>query len=116
MATEDTALQALVTEAMFRALDEKKRDALVKSALATLVAPTSGGYGQAAESPLQKAFALGVREVANAVIAEMMNTEEIRVRVREIAAAAFEKMLTNKDNLAIEMAGAMIAALTKAYQ
>jgi len=113
--TEDTAMKALVIEAMYKALDDKKREELIKAALESLVRPKDlGGYGQRGKSDLELAFEIAVSDLAREIVREMIATDAIRQRVRELATAAFEKMLTNRDALANEMASALVAAITKA--
>jgi len=116
MTTEDTAMKALVIEAMYKALDDKKREELIKIALESLVAPKqSGGYGYSqGKTEIQLAFELAVSDLAREIVREMIATDAIRQRVRELATAAFEKMLTNRDALANEMASALVSAITKA--
>jgi len=111
----DETLNALVTEAMFRALDEKKREELIKAALEALVKPVKqGGYGSRMTTPIQDAFESAIREVAHNIVCAMCKTDEAQDAIRGVVGAAFEKMLTDKDRLASEMTSAMIAAITKA--
>lgn len=111
----DDTLNALVTEAMFRALDEKKREELIKTALATLVKPTQqGNYGGRTTTPIQDAFESAIRAAAYDIVREMCKTDEAQDAIREVVGEAFTKMLTDKDRLATEMASAMVSAITKA--
>jgi len=114
--TEDTTMKALVVEAMYKALDDKKKEELIRAALAALVAPKqSGTYGYSqGKTEIHLAFEGAVLDLAREVVREMIATDEIRARMRELAAAAFEKMLTNRDALANEMASALVGAITKA--
>jgi hypothetical protein len=112
MTMPDETLNALVTEAMFRALDEKKREELIKAALEALIKPVQqGGCGSRMTTPIQDAFERAIREVAHNIVCEMCKTDEAQDAIREVV---FEKMLTDKDRLASEMTSAMIAAITKA--
>ena len=110
----DETLNALVTEAMFRALDEKKREELIKTALATLITPRTQGYGQQTTTPIQDAFDMAIHAVARDIVAKMIKTDEAQDAIRKIASAAFEKMLIDKERLATEMANAMVQAIVKA--
>lgn len=111
----DEMLNALVTEAMFRALDEKKREELIKSALAALVKPSTGGYGHRSTTPIEDAFERAIREVAYDVVRELCKTKEALRAIEAVATEAFKKMLTDKDRLATSMADAIVVALGKAY-
>lgn len=44
MSDLDGTVKALVTEALFKAIDEKKRDELIKSALGALMEKNTRGY------------------------------------------------------------------------
>jgi hypothetical protein len=111
----DDTLNALVTEAMFRALDEKKREELIKEALKTLITPVQrGSYHGPATSPIQDAFHDAINAVARDVVREMCKSDEAQDAIREVVGTAFEKMLIDKERLATEMASAMVAAITKA--
>jgi hypothetical protein len=110
----DETLNALVTEAMFRALDEKKREEMIKAALATLVTSRQQGYGRRTTTPIQDAFEIAIQAIAQDVVREMCKTDKAQDAIREVVGAAFEKMLTDKDRLATEMASAMVKAITKA--
>ena len=113
--TAEDATKALILSAMMSAIDQKTRDNLIAKALETLIAPSSeGAYGRkAGPSRLEQAFAYAVEEMARKIVDEMIDTEEVRQRIRDIATVAFEKMATDKDQIATRMAEAMIQAMTK---
>jgi hypothetical protein len=117
VSTEQDATRALVVAAMMQALDQKKRDELIGKALEALVAPSSTNYGYGSNRPgpseLENAFRDAMRNLAQKIVAEMVNTDDVRAKIRDVAAAAFEKMVSNKDALAEKMAAAIVEAMTR---
>lgn len=111
----DETLNALVTEAMFRALDEKKREELIKGALATLITPKQGPYGSRVSStPIQDAFDYAIHSMAREMVITMIKTPEAQEAISKVVTAAFHKMVEDTDRLAAAMATAMVDAFTKA--
>ncbi len=113
MTMPNDALHALVATAMMQALDQAKRDELIRTALEHLITPLRSNAYQTATSPLQDAFNSAVRETARAIIEEMLTTEKVRVQIRTLAARAFEKMATDNGDLAGRMAEALAGALSR---
>lgn len=114
MSTEQDATEALVVAAMMQALDQKKRDELIAKALEALVATPMNSYTRRQDpSPLDEAFQSAVRSVANQIVKEMVDTDDIRTRIRALIASAFEKMLSDNDNLSTKMAEAIVSAMSR---
>lgn len=115
MSTEQDATKALVVAAMMQALDQKKRDELIAKALEALVAPgESYGYASRKQpSTLERAFEGAVAQMARQIVEEMVNTDDIRTRIRALIASAFEKMLSDNDNLSTKMADAIVSAMSR---
>ncbi len=115
-APTDNPLNALVITAMMQALDEQKRDQLIRKALEALIAPSAPSYGSSRPDPseLETAFNLAVFNTAREVVKEMLDTDEIRAKVRDLAARAFDKMIgADTEALAESMANTFVYAMTK---
>lgn len=105
-------LNALVLTAMMQALDQNKRDELIRKALSALITPAgAAGYGQPRPtSPLEDAFNMAVRDVARGIVTEMVNTEEIRVQIRTLCTKAVEKAMAEPDAIVDKMVSALTTA------
>jgi len=117
---DDTAMKALVVEAMFKSLDEGKREALIKGAIAALITPTNKGHGYYGpnKSPLEDAFNDAIQQVARELVFETVRAEgPIRDRLKALCAAALEKLvLTDEGQLATELATAIVRAIRDGKQ
>lgn len=71
----DTTVKALVTEALFKAIDEKKREELLKAAIGSLLKEEGGHYGPKT-SKLQDCFNQAAYEVAREIVREKMTKDE----------------------------------------
>lgn len=116
---QNDPLNALVVTALFQALDQQKRDELIKKALAALVEPNfdSRGYRSSGKSVLETAFITAVEQVANKIVIEMVsNSEEIRSRIRALCANAVERTFANSEDVASQMSKAFSSWLSsKSY-
>lgn len=113
MSTEKDATKALVVTAMMQALDQNKRDELIMKALEALVAPQRNSYMHRDDpSPLEEAFKSAVRDLAHSIVKEMVNTDEIRTKIRALISSAVEKMTADSDRLSGKMAEAIVSAMS----
>lgn len=114
---QNEALNALVLTAMMQALDQQKRDELIKSALATLIAPRkadSGYHSKVLPSVLEEAFGNAVEMLARQLVNEMVrNDAAIRTHVQALCTQAVEKAFADSDDISTKMASAFTAALLK---
>lgn len=110
----DEALKALVTEALYKHLDEKKREELIKSAIVTLLEPRKDNYSYGpGKSALQDAFEHAVRGVAFEIVREKIREDEaLKAKVGELFAKAWAKAVEDSDALVHEMANGLVAVLT----
>lgn len=114
MANDSDMLKALVLEAMMKSLDEKKREELLRGALETLITPVGRNvYGARATSPLEDAFDHAISGLARTIVREMLDTDEVKDRVRAIAQTAFQKMASDQERIATAMADALVTAMTR---
>lgn len=112
---EDTAMKALVIEAMYKSLDDAKREELIKGAIATLLTPTTSGHGVYGRitSPLKDAFDMAIQQVARDLVFETVRAEgPIRERIKALCGDALGRLVLADDNLlATELATAFVRAL-----
>ncbi len=94
----DAELRALVVEAMFKSLDEKKREALIKGALENLIAPTQGsGYNYDRRSALEVAYDSAVQGVAREEVEKHFRENgKIREMIQGLVIKGFEKIVGNE--------------------
>lgn len=112
----DTAMKALVIEAMYKSLDQKTREDLIKSAIATLLTPSPpdhGIYGHRPTSPLQKAFNDAIQQVARDLVFETVRAEgPIREQIKTLCGEALGRLVLADDNLlATELSTAIVRAI-----
>jgi hypothetical protein len=116
--SDDTAMKALVIEAMYKSLDEQKRAELIKGAIATLLTTRRDGHGFYAKesSPLQDAFNNAIQQVARELVFEQVRAEgPIRESIKKLCGEALGRLVLADDNLlATELAGAIVRALREA--
>ena len=113
---EAEAMKAIVVEALYKGLDEKKREELIKGALAHLIQPQgsgSGSYGTYGRtSPLQDAWNMAASQVARDVVRdEVNNNPEVRGKIAEIFTKAWTKALANEDAVVDKVAEGIISAM-----
>lgn len=91
-------LKSLVSEAIFKSLDEEKRNALVQGAIAHLLTPASTGYGRA-KSPIEDAFMYGVQAVATRIATEILeNDEKVKEKIRDLLNESLVRVMeTNRE-------------------
>lgn len=112
---EDTAMKALVIEAMYKSLDEGKRETLIKGAIATLLTVKESGsaYYRDRASPLQAAFDDAIQQVARELVFETVRAEgPIRERIKALCGEALGRLvLADEGGLATELATAIVRSL-----
>ncbi len=116
MTLQDEAMKALVVEAMFKGLDEKKRDELLKGALTYLINPQgsgSGGYGSYGRtSPLQDAWNSAASAAAyEAVRDQVKNNPEIKAKIVDIFTKAWTQVFEKEDILVTKVAEGIVSAM-----
>jgi pyruvoyl-dependent arginine decarboxylase (PvlArgDC) len=105
----DDQMREIVSAAILQTVTAENRDALITSAIASLLAPNSSGYG-GRESPLQVAFNLAIQQTARQIVKEMLDTDEqIKAVVEEIIISAAKKAFSSekKDTMIDSMANAI---------
>jgi len=105
-------MKDVVKEAMFNALDQAKRDELVKGALAALLKEPALGYGQKAASPLQDAFENEARQICRALVKEFLSGEspeaaKLREGIRDLVVRGWEKALSRGDDIVDKLANSI---------
>jgi hypothetical protein len=107
-------MKDVVKEAMFNALDQAKRDELVKNALAALLKePTGGYYGdRSKETPLQQAFDTEARAICRELVKEFLNGDsgeaaKLREGIRELVVKGWERALTTSDDIVDKIASSI---------
>jgi len=115
MADIDVAVKALVTEAIFKGLDEKKREELIRAAIASLIEPSRDGYGRGGPTQLQEAFNAAAREVAREVVRDRFTKDERFIgEIKKIVGEAVNKIVAeeNRHRIVSAMADSLIEAMT----
>lgn len=111
---DDTAMKALVIEAMYKSLDEDKRAALIRGAIETLLTPKDSGFGyRSRSSPLQAAFDDAIQQVARELVFDTVRAEgPIRERLKELCGQALGRLvLADEGVLATELSTAIVRAM-----
>ncbi len=88
-------LQKLAGEAILAAIDQDKREALIKQALQYLLSKPSkeNRYGSESYSPLEEAFHSAIRQVAGAIVnEELAKDDKVKEQVRQMLTDAWVKM------------------------
>jgi hypothetical protein len=111
----DDQMKQLVSEAIYLQLDEKKREEVMKAAIAHLLAPTksSDRYGGTVPgpSPLEQAFNNAIGWVAGQIAREMLEKDEaIQAQIKQLIADAVNKMMTTDRQIYIDKISQNIAA------
>lgn len=90
----DNTVKALVTEAIFKSIDEKKREELIRTALASLLKGEGGGsWGDRGTTPLQQCFDAAARDVARDIVREHFTKDEtFKAQVAGVVKEAIEKV------------------------
>ena len=97
-------MKDVVKEAMFNALDQAKRDELVKGALAALLKEPALGYGERGASPLRDAFENEARIICRELVKEFLSgdsVEAVKLRegIRDLVVRGWEKALSQGDKI-----------------
>ena len=102
---DEAQLKSIVSEAILKLFDDKKRDAIVAEAVSYLLTPKRvDSYTSKTQTPLQEAFEGAMHGVAWSVVKDLLaNDDEIRLQLRTIASAAMTRALA-KDELVEKMA------------
>jgi pyruvoyl-dependent arginine decarboxylase (PvlArgDC) len=107
----DDQMREIVSAAILQTVTAENRDALITSAIASLLAPNSSGFGSR-QSPLQLAFNIAIEQKAKQIVKEMLDTDEqIERAVEDIIISAAKKAFSseNKDTMIDSMANAIAA-------
>jgi hypothetical protein len=105
-------MRDVVKEAMFNALDQAKRDELVKSALASLLKEPAGVYGGDKTTPLQNAFESEARIICRELVKEFLSGDsgeaaKLREGIREVVVKGWERALTRGDDIVEKIASSI---------
>lgn len=117
--SDDSAMKVLVIEAMYKSIDEQKREALIKGAIETLLTAKADAYGyRKSSSPLQDAFDQAIQQVARELVIETVRAEgPIRERIKALCGEALGRLLLADDStLATEIAGAIARSIKQARE
>jgi hypothetical protein len=88
----DGTVKALVTEAIFKAIDAQKREELVKAAIGSLLEKDNGFYGPKI-SKLQECFNNAAYQVARDIISEqMVKDEKFKAAISSVVADGLKKV------------------------
>lgn len=113
---DQVLIDTLVKEAMFNALDQEKRDELLKAAIGGLLHKEYRGYGDSRE-PLRKAFDDAVYQEARKLAHEHITgdspeAQQIRGKIRELVVAGWERAMADPEELIGKIAYAIQKTLT----
>lgn len=98
---DNEQMHALVSEAILRSLDEKKRDALIQATLEHLLKPNKQSY-YSNKSPIEDLFLQAAERVAREVMTEMVRSDpRITAKIRELFVAGYERMLAGGEGVLI---------------
>jgi hypothetical protein len=109
---EDDDLRKLVSEAILVSLDSKKRDVLIREAIQCLLIPVKS-YTGSDTSPLQDLFNRAVSQMAYEVVeSELKDNAKIKANIKELLSKAWEKLVTNPDEVVNSIALVISRAMT----
>lgn len=111
---DDAKMKELIGEAILQSLDESKRAAIFKAAIAHILTPEKPTYGHGnAVSPLESAFndalTWHVRRFAQDMIE---NDEAIKEQLKSLMAEAAARVFVNRDGLVDKIADAIERGLS----
>ena len=107
----DIDMKSIAATAMMQALDQGKRDELVKSALLHLMTPQGTGFGRQV-SPLESAFQETIRNVAQDIVREQIKSDPtIRSRLETSVQQAFAKFFDGE-----KLADLMVSRLWELFE
>ncbi len=116
IAIDPKALQTIVSDAIFKSLDEKKRDTLIQAALQHLMTPAkaAGGWGsREGSTPLEQAFQVACAQAAQKIVTEELQKPEQREKIAAIIHKAFDKAFLSEDGKIVdELAKSLVNAVT----
>lgn len=109
----DIRMEDIVKEAMFRALDQGKRDELIKKAIEHVITPRDV-YGKRT-NPLQEAFNDEASRLVQKLVSEFLTgndpaAEKVRAQLREVVVAGWEKAMSSP-SLADKIGDAIVYAV-----
>lgn len=112
---ENEALKAIVVEALFKGIEEKKREELVKAALTSLLEEKSSNWGPR-KSDLQRAFDEAIYSLARETVRDYVQKDERwNSELKKVIEAALNRVLANdsgRETLIGQIANAIQIALT----
>ena len=94
---ENINMQELFSAALLQAMSEEQRGILIKDAIQFLMTPKDGGsfYGSKI-TPLQEAFRVAIRDVAQKDIADYLTTDvKVKEAIMGLIKDAVEKMVND---------------------
>jgi len=83
----------IMVTAMMQALDQGKRDELIKEAIKHIIEKPKDNYGTPRSSPLELAFHYAVDQAAKEIVSEEIKRPEVRDRIQEAVRVALTKFL-----------------------
>lgn len=111
---ENEALRALVTDALFNGIEQKKRDELLKAALSSLLEEKRNSSFGTNKSDLQRAFDEALYTVARDIVKEhIIANPKMRNQIREVVVEAFDAVM--KDEHRTELVSSIAGAIQEAF-
>jgi hypothetical protein len=110
----DEAMRGVVAKAVFEALGQEQRDALITKALDGLMEPVKDRYGYDKRSLLEGAFRDACEMAARTYVMEKARDPEdpFGAKLREFVTMVVDKMFTDKDIAAV-LADKIAAAVSE---
>lgn len=91
---ESETIKTLVTDAMFKTLDQAKRDELIRAALASILKEDFSRLHGHTDSPLSQAFQDAANQVCREIVREKLEKDpEFVKQIRGVIDDAFENVL-----------------------
>ncbi len=112
---KDEDLRKLVSEAILRSLDEKKREAMISEAIKVLLTADTSRYSSG-RSPLQDAFNSAVRIFAEEEVRKSLQSDPaVSEKIKGLIADAWTKFLDGekRDELVSEIAEKIARSFTR---
>jgi hypothetical protein len=88
--------EPFLRHAILQSIDQQTKERLISDSVKSLIAPGKSSYGRQEKSPLEAAFDQACFETLRNVAREIVQSEEVKKNLRDLATKVFDKMWSNE--------------------